>query len=350
MEKAKKMGYFRFITEHIFWGVIVWILYVNTVFRPVKGTTVFHSEFVLLHIIVLFSLFSCLLRSDDNKCLRVVLTDIFFAFGIYTVLSYFNTAKIFISIILILAGILAAVYFIYLMTRKNKSSFGFFYVVYLRLRKSAGVAVGVFSTFFTVMIAVFFIIAFPTVISDVYSPWEITEFSFEDCAAENINDLIELSDDSWNKKTKEEKLVILRTVVRIEAESLGLEEAPVLSEGEMPEKKLGYYEGAERMIFLNLDSLEKYSSWISVNTVCHEMYHAYEHQLVDLYVSTERKYRRLSVMQKINTYLREFSEYNPAEDDYSKYYNQQCEEDAREYASEQTVRYYSYIHNHINKK
>ncbi len=350
MDKPKKMGYFRFITEHIFWGTVFWVLYINTVFRPVKGTTPFHSQFILLHILVLFSLFSCVLRDDENKCLRVVMTDIVFSFGIYTAISYLSIAKVFVYIILILSFLPAAAYFVFLMTRKNKSSLKMIHVLYLRLRKTTGVAVGIFSAFFTVMISVFFIISFPSVISEIYSPWGTEVLSFEDSAEKNISELSCFSEDIWNSRTKEEKLRLLRVVVDIESETLGLEEVPELKEGKMKEKKLGYYEGADRAIYLNMDTLEKYNPWISVNTVCHEMYHAYEHQLVDLYISTERKYRKLEVMQKINTYLREFSEYNPAEDDYGKYYNQQCEEDAREYASVQTVRYYSFVYNNMKKE
>ena len=46
MENKKKMGYVRFIAEHIFWGALIWLFYINTVFRPLDSRTDFNSRFV----------------------------------------------------------------------------------------------------------------------------------------------------------------------------------------------------------------------------------------------------------------------------------------------------------------
>ena len=343
MENKKKMGYVRFIAEHIFWGALIWLFYINTVFRPLDSRTDFNSRFILFQIVAIVSLFSCVQREDENKTLITVLADLCFGFGIYTIMSYFSIAGVMMTIIIVICAVPTAAYFVYLMTAKNKTKLKLHRVLYLRLKKFTGVSVGMISSVFSVMLAVLFLITFPAVVYDLYNNDEAIAVPFEESLKENYSELECFSDDSWENASRENKIEMLRAVCRVEAETLGIEELPGLKDGKMNENKLGYYDGAEKTIYLNLDSLEKYSRWIAVNTLCHEMYHTYQHRLVEFYLSSDKKFRKLEVMQKANIYMHEFMDYNPAEDDYGKYYNQHCEEDAREYASARTVKYYSCI-------
>ena len=84
--------------------------------------------------------------------------------------------------------------------------------------------------------------------------------------------------------------------------------------------------------------------WSALDTLCHEVYHAYQEMQVELYEDLNSPYREMELFHDAAVYAEEFRDYKDGDEDgYDLYYEQQCEEDARNYACERSLDYYTYL-------
>lgn len=137
----------------------------------------------------------------------------------------------------------------------------------------------------------------------------------------------------WKQMTEEEKLALLSAVADTENEYLHLSEDFKIVSETLGEKTLGIYVFEENKIAVSKNCLENYSLEDNINTVCHEAYHAFQNELVHAY---RMGYIEDSVVE---SYHYEFDDYVNGDEDYDVYRDQQCEEDAREYAKKATRLY-----------
>ena len=90
--------------------------------------------------------------------------------------------------------------------------------------------------------------------------------------------------------------------------------------------------------------MENDSVYDVLDSCCHEAYHSYQHRLVDAYNLSEDNLRELRIYNSAGQYAQEFRNYNNGARDFTSYFFQYCEMDAREYAESAVLDYYMAEH------
>lgn len=149
------------------------------------------------------------------------------------------------------------------------------------------------------------------------------------------------SEEDWAALSGEEKLEVLEALKEDQRLALGISERIALREEEwLGDRVLGRYEDAAGRVSVQREHLETAPAREVVNTICHEMYHCYQHRLVELYKTAQPKNRDLQLFDRAKIYLKESGDYKrAAEDGYDAYARQMVENDARYYAQMTAERY-----------
>ncbi len=195
------------------------------------------------------------------------------------------------------------------------------------------------------------IVAFsPVIISTVFgnslfrADVEIKSPLRSTCTVEdNLHILSNLKPDIWINLTETQKLDTLQTVANIEAQKLGLPHELTVTLKPLPQNVAAFYNDNDHSIIINIDSFDQNSSGYCLDSVCHEAYHAFQRRLCDLYIAIPEDMRDLQIFQSAKHYIKEFKNYSDGDDNYSLYYSQHCETDARNYAYEAKTEYFNTI-------
>lgn len=158
-----------------------------------------------------------------------------------------------------------------------------------------------------------------------------------------------LRDGNWDKLTTDEKLEALQAVVDYEAiVTLGVQPPTVVARDILRSNVEGTYSHADDRITVDRSVLARESSERAVNTVLHEVRHAWQHAMADLYEQVkeiaDKDVVRLSVMRDAHDYGYEFDHYQTSETGgFDAYYHQKVEEDSRVFADERIRDLYRYL-------
>ena len=164
--------------------------------------------------------------------------------------------------------------------------------------------------------------------------WHIPEGS---ALKDNREVLVNLEESRWEPLSTEQRLDLLRVLVKIEQAHLGLPDDVTLHADFLRENVLGQMNPRTNRITVDLDHLKNDDPRDVVDTVLHECRHIYSNQLAKLYQSAAPEFRRLQVFAGVDQYAAEYDNYiNGCEGNEEEYYFQSIEMDAREYAAFRT--------------
>ena len=110
------------------------------------------------------------------------------------------------------------------------------------------------------------------------------------------------------------------------------------------------YDEQSNVITINLDFLINNSADESIDSICHEVYHAYSHNIIYALESVPEQYKNLQLFSDAKIYQNEFNCYVSDIHKYKEYYNQKCEIDARNYAEKSVEYISSYIDDYSKKE
>lgn len=152
---------------------------------------------------------------------------------------------------------------------------------------------------------------------------------------QDVEVMMQMDVTEWNLIDWQTRLNMLGMVASVEGRRLGLQGAVALEAADLSENVGRSYRRNERVIRLNIRYLNL-PPQILINTVCHEMYHAYQWEQAESKVGLGKSWEDVkgnaSMLWSEAAYIR-------GEDDFENYYNQRIEAEAREYA-EKRVREY----------
>lgn len=145
------------------------------------------------------------------------------------------------------------------------------------------------------------------------------------------DDLELLVPDRWVSLTLQEKLGVMQVIINIESSYLGIPVELSASCMNLEENVLSSYMSTRETVIFSLNSLAKDSSAELLDSALHEVRHAYQYALMDVYIETDPAYRNLLLFQNLPELIDEFSNY---QDSGLEYYSQISEQDARLYAQQ----------------
>lgn len=145
------------------------------------------------------------------------------------------------------------------------------------------------------------------------------------------DDLALLAPDRWESLSLQEKLGVMQVIINIESSYLGIPVELSASCMNLEENVLSAYASSLEIVLFDLDSLAKDSSAELVDSALHEVRHAYQSALMDVYIEIDPAYQHLLLFQNLPALIDEFSNY---QDSGLDYYSQISEQDARLYAQQ----------------
>lgn len=165
---------------------------------------------------------------------------------------------------------------------------------------------------------------------------EKTKLPYED----KLSDLLR-----WDALNISEKERVIRTIALIEKEELGISKDVeiTVSTEKMSDYTCGYYIDSSKEIFINYKYLNEGKLEDVLQTILHEMHHAFVHYTVDSIdyeseIVQDNYYYKQAREWKENT-----ENYISSDTNYDEYRNQPIEADARAYAEERVAVYLEYI-------
>lgn len=350
MKDISTMSPIEYVVESVYWCLISMIWYKNILFRCLPNMTYTTSRMVLwiLLFVSIVVWTGCFL--EKKRTGWSVLISVMFPYGIYTVVAYWKTLQSRIVIVLISAIMLSLIVSIRVMTRKIKRRKNLKYII---VQRFCGCIV-VMGNIFTVA---FVVIMVPLLLQRVFGVTLFrsgveAEMGYENesqTISSNIDTVLMLQDEKWSSLSLDDKLDVLQCVANIEAHYLGLPNELDVGASNLPEYTLACYSDVYHTININLEHLENDLAEEVLNSCCHEVYHSYQHRLVDAYNEAPKEVQQLQIYKNAAIYIEEFGNYEDGDENFCAYYSQQCEEDARSYAEDAVIYYYSKIDEYLGR-
>lgn len=342
-----------YIIETLFWAIIAFVWYQNLFFTNIDGKTVGGSNMILVMMIVVAIAVNILLTISWNRTTGSAIASVLIPYGIYAYITYGQYISKAYRIILWVAIGACALAFIYIFAvklhakSKRKRVFRKARMAYSTFR-FVGAAASV-----SLIICLFCNVY---VGGALISPNEKPTSSYgeEYTIAANMDTVLLLQEEEWIKLSLEERMDVLQCICNIEGRYLGLNRGIHIYASKLDESLLGYYNDSASSIQISIDLVESGEPYETLDTVCHEMYHAGQARYVEIFESLDDDAQRSYFLYDASIYADEFHNYKNARmsddvSDYLEYYGQWCEQDAREYAYKAVLDYYSRINEYLEQ-
>lgn len=256
MRNNNTQGKTEFITEHIFWLALAWIWYRSLLFRCVPQHTLTESKLILLGFVLVFSAVGILFQMQNNRNGMGVFLDLVLGYGAYTVLTYWPIYPRLIKICLVAAGILSLLYAALVLCRRMRSRK---YALKI-LRRRLGLVAFMSKKIVGMSLALIMggsgasVLFGSSLLKSDVRPATKTNLS-EQTIANNMDTILLLQEDEWEKLSAQERLDVLQTVANIEQRYLGLPNELNVGVANLDANILGYYTDKTHEIIVSADSL-----------------------------------------------------------------------------------------------
>lgn len=332
MRQRNTMEYWEYRLDLLFWSTMVMFWYRTILFRPVFALSSRQSKVLLWVLVVGCVLVGYLLsRRTRRNGLNASLT-VLFPFEVYAMLTYGRYFPRIALGALAVGGVLALAYGLWVLLSPIRRPEERRTIL---LRRTAVVLLGGRTILCACTLVILGMALAAAMRGGVLlMPSQRAEDGYdgtEDTISGHIEELTQLQAEVWAELPMSERLDLLQTVANIERTYLGVPHELRLGAAELEEGVMGRYNSVTNQIVLSLEHLAEDDAGDILDTVLHECYHAYQHSLVELYGQSPERYRDLQLFSAAQDYAEEMRDYQDGED-FSAYYSQRMERDARVYA------------------
>lgn len=164
------------------------------------------------------------------------------------------------------------------------------------------------------------------------------------------DELIKFKSETWDSLYKTEKVKLLQLLINVEANSVGLDHRIKLNTDNLERTSISsgtvgkYVYSPSEEIIIDNQFIDEEESYYIIEVVCHEVYHAFQMKLVELYERAPENLQRLMVFENVQSYYIDLRNYTSKSKEYEEYYNMALEKDARKYAEKRAGYYYSLLY------
>lgn len=329
-----------FALATLLWFLVFAANYWVSFFRPLPGISAGTSKIIFSAVVIVLTgigFAASLSRGRNNASAAA---NCLIPIEIYALITYVPICKTWVLCAVGAAILLLTAFTVVVVVRKADG-------VSLKRRLEHGLQIGKYVASACLLLALISVSILAYAGEDSLS----TEVTFIDSpildnewSVENKMDTVMLLDEhEWAKLDKQERLDVLGTMVNIELRYLGVYRPTNLECSPLDADECACFDPNTQTIKIDSGNLMKNSAEESLNSICHECYHAYEHQQVELYSIIPGEYRSMQMFYETYMYAKEFSDYISSDEGALEYSKQHCEENARSYAAIATERYYRLI-------
>ncbi len=333
-------------------SVYAMIIYRSTIFRCLFLSTYNESKVVLWIIWAVSLTVTYLLTYKRRRNYLSLFTSTVLPFEIYTLMTY-DEHYYLIGAVELIAIILSGAYCLLVMLRKVKpdSINGIIKVYKRRIFNCINGAKSISAVCFSALLVyAFALYAFnaPSVIPAVKPIAEVNENKYE-MLSDNMPEISVIDDSVWNTLSFDEKVDALQTLANVEKVQLGIcHEINVCVEA-LGSSTYGSYDYSTHRVRINEQIIEDETAYQCVETLCHELRHAYQHDVVDAYLSLDKEHQQLEIFNDVRRYYESLDDYQYASiDGFDAYESQLVEVDSRKYGEERAAFYFAQVEKYLD--
>lgn len=339
--------YVECLVDTIFGAFISMIWYKNLLFRCLFDLTYKDSKLVLWGMIIGVTIIMRTIIYKKHSTWSLI-SSLLLSYGAYTALTYWNTIGGRIQLILGSAFGVAFLLCVLVMTRSIPNKRRRKRIIKRRVHNC------VINTFNIVAVAMAVIMipmitdgALGNSLFDAHTEAKAGVSVNQQTLSGNIDTVLKLQENEWAKLSTNEKLDVMQTVANIEAHYLGVPNEINVGIANLREGTLACYSDSKHMVYISLDHMETDTASEILNSCCHEVFHCYQHRLIDAFNNAGEELKELRIFKEVTAYKDEFDSYVDGHLDPCAYYFQQCEQDARKYAESAVEDYYARIEDYL---
>ncbi len=324
--------------------LVAMIIYRATLFQCLFLSTFNESRVVLWIIWGVSVTVTFLLTYERRRNYLSVVTNAVFPFGIYSLMAYENSYLPICAFVEMTIILLGGIYCFAVYIRPIKTDDFQKCVLILKSRVKSSI-VGlktIAAVCFSVMliyISIGYAFDVPSFIPAVKPSVSVAEDKAE-ILEENLPVISKIDDDIWKKLSFEDRLDVLQTLANVDASQQGISHEINVCSEYLGSYTYGTYDYSTHTVTISSDVIEMDTATESVKTLCHEVRHAYQHDVANAFISLDKDYQQLLIFDDVRKYYENIEDYQTAEKDgFDEYENQTIEVDSREY-SEQKASFY----------
>ncbi len=343
---------FGYLWENLYYSILAFALYRNLLFCPIVGQE-YKASVNILALCILGSVATGILLTYKKRRNSISsLVNVGSGCIIYFLASFWNITPSAIVVTACLAAIAVLLYLALVIINYREAQ-----------RNSTATAPAPFKWFASAMLStrtIVSIIFLSLIVSVAIKPYlgfpimeraastttenqTLSASTEGETIAKNIDTVLLLQEEYWTELTVDERLSVLRTIADIETNYLGIPEVDLCTEV-LEENVLGHYVDETRTVTINLSYLATEPAREMLSTLCHEVYHSYQHRLVEFYDTLTAEEKELLIFYEASRYKDEFANYIDGNEDLEGYLAQYCERDSDNYAEEAILDYYHQIY------
>jgi len=261
--------------------LIITNLYMKYIFRVIPTFEYTESKIVFLIMIRLGSYVDYLKTSDNNRNLLAVICSIAIPAGLYSVAAYFNMYPLMIVSIILVMTIIS----LYVINKFRSE-----YNNHQRCKNAIRVMDKALLSITCILLVV--TISARSTLSSVESfpigdePSSTTTESKDYKLESDLSFLYQFDEHNWKKMSKEERATAMINLARSEKNHLGITQELEIQFVNLESKNLAGSTNAQDGV-IRLDEgylsqyTNRYNAHDAMDTVCHEMRHMYQHEIID---------------------------------------------------------------------
>lgn len=339
----------EYILCSLFCSITAYIWYRNLFYTNIRGCSTGKSHIVLGGIIIATFVINIFISGKWARNEKSIVATTLFPFGLYAFITFSQYLSKTFMVIVFITGFVSVSYVLFIFSRRivnvnNKKKY-----LKARARRSY---IGVRSILAFGSIAIVVCTFAKANMSDgLVSSKEIqgtAVYGDEYAMSANMDKFLLLPDEEWKKLSVEQKVTVLQAVLNCEGRYLGLNKKLTLYSSKLQEGTLGYYNYVDGIVQIDIDQLSG-ESRDAVETICHEAFHAAQHQYADIYDQLDESDKNSYFMLDAATYSHELKNYENGDRDMYAYASQKCEQEARYYGLSSSQQIYERIDDYLEK-
>jgi len=344
MKNRNTMQPREYLFDNLFWAITAMIWYRNIFFVGIPGISVGLSKLILWCIVFAFVALGYIITFQRRRNSVSLIVNILLPYEVYTVVAYHTYIPKLVLWAIILSAVVSLAFLSlavmpYNDSKKKQPS--------LKRRFKHGllgsrtlVAVCMLALLVPLGIKLIFGHGLITpVIQSVSSSAKASEWTVKN----NIETVRLLEEEEWCLLTSQEKMDVLGVILNIEIRYLGLNHELYLKSAVLDGHTAAHYNHSNHEIVIDIDCLQSEPPEEILDSLCHECYHSYQYQMIELYDATPDEYKDMLLFQYVDDYIDEFSDYTDGSENIEGYYFQTVEIAARQYAAQSVEEYYDLI-------
>ena len=340
----------EYVKEHAVWSLICILWFWHLLFKCVPNCTYFESLLVFIVISVTIMGLGIFVTWQKGRNYINLVENIVISWSMFVVVAYMNVLKqrmVRVGILVVVSSLLMTIYILFQrINRRDKRR----QVIKKRIRKvfnlwKQNLVLGSLILLISISISVIFNGTILTSTAEV-----VKVYGDEHCLDANIEVISDIEPTRWKKLEIQEKLNVSQKIVNCEARYLGISHEIRVGTADLDEGTLACYIESKHQIVLDIEYLESSYSYDILESLIHEVTHAYQHELINMYLELDEKTRNLLIFYPVSQYLDEFTNYENGDKNYMLYYGQLAEIDARKAGRTEALVYIERVEEYLGLK